>query len=247
MLTGRPPFTGKPNAVIRRHMTERPRSLASLASSVPPRLDAAVLRALEKAPDRRHPTAGAFMAALANGNHRVRVIGRRVAVIPFVHLPTNLCADMPPQAPRIDAFSDGVGEEVADALRDYEGVAIAPNVSADREDIRGYIARVARRTGGDVVLIGDVRESAGGDGLMVSATLYDGRTGRRLWSGASAARRRSELGTATSPARHLARAVASALGTTRIVEREDYYGQPGTFIRFRPARRTGMEERVSTR
>ena len=210
MLSGRPPFTGTPNAVMRRQLSERPRSLVSLCAGVPQKLDAAVLRALEKSPDRRYATAGAFIAALATGTHRVRVIGRRVAVIPFVHAGAR---------PIVDPFSDGIGEEVAVHLDEYDGVVIAPNVSGDSDAVSGHVTRVARRAGADVVLMGDVRRSDDGNGLLISATLFDGRTGRRLWSGASASRHREDLGTVTNPAREIARAVAGALGATHLADR----------------------------
>jgi serine/threonine-protein kinase len=211
MLSGRPPFTGTPNAVIRRQLSERPRSLMSLCSGVPQKLDAALLRALEKSPERRYPTAGAFISALASGTHRVRVIGRRVAVIPFVHASAR---------PVVDPFSDGVGEDVAVHLSEFEGVVIAPNVSGDRDAVSGHVTRVARRAGADVVLMGDVRRSDDGRSVLVSATLFDGRTGRRLWSGASASRQRDDSGTAApSPAREIARGVAGALGAARLVDR----------------------------
>ena len=209
MLSGRPPFTGTPNAVMRRQLSERPRSLVSLCSGVPQKLDAALLRALDKSPDRRYPTAGAFIAALVSGTHRVRVIGRRVAVIPFVHASAY---------PVVDPFSDGVGEEVAVSLSEFEGVVIAPNVSSDRDAISGHVTRVARRAGADVVLMGDVRRSDDGKSLLISATLFDGRTGRRLWSGASASRQRDDASATTSPAREIARAVAGALGATRLAD-----------------------------
>jgi serine/threonine-protein kinase len=216
MLSGRPPFTGTPNAVIRRHLGERPRPLMSWCS-VPPKLDTAVLRALDKSPECRYETVGEFMSALANGTHRVRVIGRRVAVMPFVHA----C-----DRPSVDTLSDGVGEEVAAALREYEGVVIAPNVSADPEAVCGYVSQVSRRSGGDVVLLGDVRESADGKGVLITATLFDGRTGRRIWSGASAASHSDNQERAIDPAQEIARAVAKALGTTRRAEGTEYRGTP---------------------
>ena len=46
MLSGRPPFLGTPNAVIRQQVSARPRPLAALCAGIPPRLDAALLRAL---------------------------------------------------------------------------------------------------------------------------------------------------------------------------------------------------------
>ncbi len=65
MLTGEPPFTGPtPQAIVARVMTEEPRSLTLQRKSVPPEVDAAVVRALEKLPADRFPTAAAFAAAL---------------------------------------------------------------------------------------------------------------------------------------------------------------------------------------
>ena len=93
MLSGRPPFLGTPNAVIRQQVSARPRPLASLCAGIPPRLDAALLRALDKSPERRYSTAGEFIASLveripsrarhraSSGGHpvraRVRAAGRR--------------------------------------------------------------------------------------------------------------------------------------------------------------------------
>jgi TolB-like protein/tRNA A-37 threonylcarbamoyl transferase component Bud32 len=234
MLSGRPPFTGTPTAVMRRQLSERPRSLASLCSGVPQKLDAALLRALDKSPDRRYPTAGAFVAALSSGTPRVRVIGRRVAVIPFVHA----CA-----RPAVDAFSDGVGEEVAVALREFEGLVLAPNVCSDREAVSGHVSHVVRRAGADVVLLGDVRRSDDDKGVFITATLFDGRSGRCIWSGASAARRRDDAGTVTSPAREIARAVAGALGTTRLMGRIECATTPTRSFASPRGFRTGTDER----
>ena len=63
MLTGEPPFTGPtPQAIVARVMTEEPRSLTLQRKSVPPEVDAAVVRALEKLPADRFPSAAAFAA-----------------------------------------------------------------------------------------------------------------------------------------------------------------------------------------
>ena len=207
MLCGRPPFTGKPNAVFRRHRLERPRPLASMCGGIPPKIDAALSRALQKSPNQRYETAGEFMSALTTGAHRVRVIGRRVAVFPFVHVGAT---------PAIDTFSDGVGEEIAASLREFEGIVIAPNVSSDAAAVSGHVVDLGRRAGADVVLFGDVRQSADRGAILVSATLFDARTGRRIWSGASAARSSEDLGTPTSPAREIARCVAHAMCVLRL-------------------------------
>jgi len=234
MLSGRPPFLGTPNAVVRQQLSARPRPLASLCAGIPPRLDAAVMRALDKSPERRYCTAGEFISALANGSHRMRVIGRRVAVVPFVHA----CA-----GPVVDALSDGVGEEIAVALRDFGGIVIAPNVSGDPGLLSGHIIDVARRAGADVVLLGDVRRSDDAAGVLISATLFDGRTGRRIWSGASAGRQPDHSGSTIGPAREIARAVANALGAARLSERvECSNGAAATSFATPKGFRTGTDE-----
>jgi len=66
MLTGEPPFNGPTaQAIIARVMTEEPRSLVLQRHTVPPHVEAAVDRALEKLPADRFATAEAFAEALA--------------------------------------------------------------------------------------------------------------------------------------------------------------------------------------
>lgn len=67
LLTGRLPFEGNlPVSVALKHVNARPASPARLNDAISPELDALVLRALSKAPSRRPPDAGAFIAALRN-------------------------------------------------------------------------------------------------------------------------------------------------------------------------------------
>jgi TolB-like protein len=141
----------------------------------------------------------------------------------------------------VDAFSDGVGEEVAVALREFEGLVIAPNVCSDREAVSGHVSHVVRRAGADLVLFGDVRRSDDDKGVFITATLFDGRSGRCIWSGASAARRRADAGTVASPAREIARAVARALGTTRLTGRIECATTPTRSFTSRGFR-TGTDE-----
>ncbi|MEJ5198222.1 MAG: protein kinase [Anaerolineae bacterium] len=65
LLTGQPPFQAdSPYAVILRHIHTPPPPLRSLRPDLPPALEAVVLRALEKDPAARYPSAAAFAAAL---------------------------------------------------------------------------------------------------------------------------------------------------------------------------------------
>ena len=65
MLAGEPPFAG-PNqsAIIARRLAEPARPLSTVRSTVPPQVERAILRALERTPADRYPTIGAFLDAL---------------------------------------------------------------------------------------------------------------------------------------------------------------------------------------
>jgi len=65
LLTGQPPFQAdSPYALILRHIHTPPPPPRSLRPDLPPALETAVLRALEKDPAARYPSAGAFAQAL---------------------------------------------------------------------------------------------------------------------------------------------------------------------------------------
>ena len=66
MLAGEPPFCGRSaHLIIVARMTGRARPVRELRDAVPPELDAALARALERAPGDRFATAGDFGLALA--------------------------------------------------------------------------------------------------------------------------------------------------------------------------------------
>ncbi len=67
MLVGEAPFTGPTvQAIVARVMTESPRPVTGQRRSVPPHVNAAVLKALQKLPADRFTTASQFGAALAS-------------------------------------------------------------------------------------------------------------------------------------------------------------------------------------
>ena len=71
MLSGDPPFTGSTaQAIMARVMTEEPRSLTLQRKTIPPHVEAAVERALQKLPADRWATAAEFGAALADASAR---------------------------------------------------------------------------------------------------------------------------------------------------------------------------------
>ena len=70
MLTGEPPFRGaSAQAIIARALTERPTAPSTVRDTVPPALDAAVLKALARLPADRFATAAAFATAISAAEH----------------------------------------------------------------------------------------------------------------------------------------------------------------------------------
>src|SRR6185312_10898294 len=66
MLIGEPPFTGPTaQAIIARVMTEEPRQLTVQRKTIPPEVEGAVLRAIDKLPADRFASASQFADALA--------------------------------------------------------------------------------------------------------------------------------------------------------------------------------------
>jgi serine/threonine-protein kinase len=227
MLCGRPPFTGRPNAVMRRHLAELPRPLGAVCYGIPPRMSTALARALEKAPDARFGTAGALVSALLGAAPPVRLRGRCVAIMPFANAT---------RAPAIDPLSDGVSEEIAGALRDVDGLVVAPVAPAlpCGEDVP--VSHIRRLVRADLILLGDVRQSDDGTTLTASASLFDATDGRRIWSGNAIAAHhddRLELG---GVARNIAAALATALGMSVTAERSGWTHGDGPAVGLPPAR-----------
>jgi len=80
MLAGQPPFTGlTPQAIFARVMSEEPRPVVFHRKTVPPHVDAAVARALEKLPADRWQTAAEFAAALTGTGAGYKARGRKLS------------------------------------------------------------------------------------------------------------------------------------------------------------------------
>ena len=87
MLAGHPPFTGtNVQTVFRKVLSEDPRPLTEHRKSIPPHVDVAVARALEKLPADRWQTAAQFAEALtdvgAHGGARAAALGQ--TLVPWV-------------------------------------------------------------------------------------------------------------------------------------------------------------------
>ncbi|HZI28946.1 MAG TPA: protein kinase [Gemmatimonadaceae bacterium] len=82
MLVGEPPFAGpNPQAIVARILTEQPRGLTSQRQTVPPNVEAATLKALQKLPADRFASAAQFSEALGNSGFTAPHF-RNVVIVP---------------------------------------------------------------------------------------------------------------------------------------------------------------------
>ncbi len=177
MLTGRPPLRGdNVRATMAKQVTEIPASVRALRPEIPPRVDRALTRALSKDPSARFASVTEFLDALRSDDeyepHVPMTATRSIAVLPFV----NSSPD-----PENEYLSDGITDELIDALSKLEGLRVASRTSVfalkgKAMDIRAIGALL----GASVVLEGTVRRA--GNRLRVTAQLSSTDDGRLLWS-----------------------------------------------------------------
>jgi serine/threonine-protein kinase len=185
MLGGMPPFVGDtPMAITAQKLVDPVPPLRALREDVPAEVEAVLERALAARADDRFATAAELGAALdgATGGETGRAAPRRgaaaagggpsIAVLPFA----NASHD-----PDDEALSDGLAEELTNALSHLDGLRVVARASAfafkgRQEDVR----EIGARLGVGTVLEGSVRRS--GHSVRVSAELVNVADGCRLWS-----------------------------------------------------------------
>src|SRR5438309_1424105 len=80
MLAGEPPFTGpSAESIVRQHLAAAPPQVSAMRAAVPPAIEQALVRALDKTPADRFATAAELVEALAAPAQRVRDTGRRTS------------------------------------------------------------------------------------------------------------------------------------------------------------------------
>src|SRR6266550_4479742 len=124
MLTGSVPFTGlTAQAVMARHSVDIAPPIRSVRPTVTDALERAVLTALAKAPADRFATAAQFVAALTAREEATTEGegGESIAVLPFA----NLSGD-----PEFEYFSEGIAEEIINALTQLPGLHVAARTSS---------------------------------------------------------------------------------------------------------------------
>ncbi|HEY3258523.1 MAG TPA: protein kinase [Gemmatimonadaceae bacterium] len=178
MLSGRPPFiAATPQGVIAKRFTEQPAALTKTAG-VPAAVSDVVLRALSLEPVDRFATAGDFAEALeeavpAEPAASAADSGRKsIAVLPF----TNMSAD-----PENEYFTEGIAEEILNALMKVRALDVASRTSAFAfKGSKENISEIGRKLKVHTVLEGSVRKA--GNHLRVSTQLIDVATSFHLWS-----------------------------------------------------------------
>ena len=175
MLAGEPPFLGKSaQTVLARQLLEPVPPLRAVRATVPVGVERAILRALEKAPADRFATPIQFAAALVAHDETEAddVDEDSIAVLPFANMSTD---------PDTEYFSDGITEEIINALAQLPGLHVASRTSSFC--FRGKaidLAEVGTRLKVANVLEGSVRKA--GSKLRVTAQLIKVADGYHLWS-----------------------------------------------------------------
>ena len=177
MATGRQAFAGHTTAAVYDAILHRtPASPEELNHDLPPALGTVILRALEKTPGARHASSRALRDELLRvaerGRDQAGLGAPSIAVLPFA----NMSAD-----PENEYFTDGMAEEIINALCKIEKLRVASRTSSfafkgRNEDVR----KIGRTLNVTTVLEGSVRKS--GPRLRITAQLVKVDDGYHLWS-----------------------------------------------------------------
>jgi serine/threonine-protein kinase len=174
MLGGAPPFTGSTaEAILVQRFTRPPPRLSARRSDVPRRLDAALFRAMARDRADRFPSIERFVAVLSDATpSRTEAGERTIAVLPFGNLGGSV---------EDEYFTDGMTEEIMNALAQVRGLRVAARMSSfsfkgKNEDLRV----IGDKLGVTTVLEGSVRRA--GPRLRITTQLVDVADGHQLWS-----------------------------------------------------------------
>ena len=175
MLSGRRAFGGETSiSTIAAILYEEPRPLKEVAPQTPRDLDRIVSRCMRKEPDQRFQSAVDLRLALEDlqGNDGGDTTPS-IAVLPF----TNLSADK-----ENEYFSDGLAEEIINALSHVSGLRVTSRSSAF--SFRGKdveMREIGSKLGVEHVLEGSVRKAS--NRIRVTTQLVKASDGFQVWSG----------------------------------------------------------------
>ncbi|MGH7703616.1 MAG: protein kinase domain-containing protein, partial [Gemmatimonadales bacterium] len=174
MLAGEPPFTGTTmDAILVQRFTRQPPRVSTKRSNVPRAIDAALYTAMARAPEDRFATVERFASALdTKASAPDQELDRSIAVLPFA----NISGD-----PENEYFSDGISEEIINALTQLPRLRVAARTSAF--SFKGKTTDL--RTIGDLLNVGTVLEGSvrrAGGRIRITAQLINLADGYHLWS-----------------------------------------------------------------
>jgi serine/threonine protein kinase/Tfp pilus assembly protein PilF len=181
MLAGHPPFQGANIlATLARHATEPPPRIRSEAPETSAAIEHALIRAMDKDPAHRFSTTSEFIRALATPptitpTSDFPVEGSQpisIAVLPFVNASASA---------ENEYFSDGISDELINALSKVGGLTVVSRTSAFAYKGKALDVRaIGSQLGATAVLEGTVRRF--GNRLRITAQLINVQDGRLLWS-----------------------------------------------------------------
>ena len=250
MLSGRTPFTGPTaQAIIAQCFTEPPPPLRGARGDLPEWVEPVVMKSLAKDAGDRFATAAQFSQALKQPGASTppgmttttaaAATTKSIAVLPFV----NMSAD-----PENEYFTDGIAEEIINALTKIQALRVASRTSSfafkgKNQDIR----KVGEQLNVTTVLEGSVRKA--GTRLRVTAQLVNVTDGYHLWSERYDRELQDVFAIQDEIAGNIVRALSVVLSDaekraiekapTANVQAYDYYLRGRQF--FHQFRRTGMQ------
>ena len=182
LATGQRPFDGSTTAVLfDQILNKSPLPPSQLKPNISIKLEKIILKALQKNPSSRYKSATEMLADLMaiqnkstaqDANRSLVSATRSIAVLPFV----NLSAD-----PENEYFSDGLAEELINALAHVEDLRVASrSLSFQFKEKTRDFRLIADRLGVTTILEGSVRKS--GNRLRIMAQLINTSDGFHLWS-----------------------------------------------------------------
>ena len=179
LMDGRPPFRGDyDQAIIYSILHEDPPPLSNSRREIPGGLEEIVRRSLRKDPAQRYQSVADLLEDLESvrkGDVPDKAHTQAlpsIAVLPFANMSTD---------PENEFFSDGLAEEIINALtkvRDLRVVARTSAFSFKGKEID--IREIGRRLNVETILEGSVRRA--GNRLRVTAQLVKTADGYHLWS-----------------------------------------------------------------